>query len=457
MALQGRGPSRRSLSFSPRPPPPPFSSVVVQAGLLLRPDLDDALVEVLVVHLRGVPPEREHASLHAYGLELRAVEVLGAPAQLVKVDVRVDVHLPGVDLQDSRAGLLVRVGELDLAVQSATPHQRGVQDVGPVGGGDDLDLCVGGESVQLVQELQHRSLHLPVPGELRVEPLGPDRIDLVDKYDTRGLLLREGKGVSHELGAVSDEHLHELGSRELQKGGVGLGGAGPSDQGLPRPGGAVEQDSLGGPDSQVLKVLLVRHGQHDGLHQLPDLLVQASDVRVVLRGLLVHLHHLDPRVVLGRQGVQHQVAVLVHADEVARLEGLRVDQAHDRQEDRLPRAGLEHDALPRPLGVEVRARPVLLLVLRSRVKDLHDVPHQVRQLLVELDLFLVVLDLLLGRAQVQRKPCALVLQHPDLVLQQTSPSADLVRGHPQYLLVDLLDVVENLLLQIRRGHGDDSY
>ena len=72
-------------------------------------------------------------------------------------------------------------------------------------------------------------------------------------------------------------------------------------------------------------MLLVSHRKHDGLDELADLLVQASDVRVVFRRLLVHLHDLHPRVILRWEGVQHQVAVFVHANEVARFEGLRIN------------------------------------------------------------------------------------------------------------------------------------
>ena len=57
--------------------------------------------------------------------------------------------LPGVDLQDLLPALDVGQSHIDLAVEPARPQQGGVQDVRPVGGGQDDDALVGGEAVHL--------------------------------------------------------------------------------------------------------------------------------------------------------------------------------------------------------------------------------------------------------------------------------------------------------------------
>ena len=62
---------------------------------------------------------------------------------------------------------------------------------------------------------------------------------------------------------------------------------------------------------------------------------------------------------------------------------------------------------------------VTLAHLGFEIQDLHDVPHEVRQLLVHFDLLQVLLHLLLVPLQVQRQAVALVAKHADLVLQQT--------------------------------------
>ena len=167
-----------------------------------------------------------HTSLDADGLEHGAAELVGAAGKLAPVDAGVDAHLAGVDLEDLGAGLLVGEGELDLAVEAAGAQQRRVQNVDAVRGCQHLDAVVRREPVQLVQELQHRALHLAVAALLAVEPLRAHGVQLVDEDDRGGLLLGEREAVPHKLRSIADEHLHELGPGELEERRVGLGGAG---------------------------------------------------------------------------------------------------------------------------------------------------------------------------------------------------------------------------------------
>merc|ERR1711935_271304 len=81
-------------------------------------------------------------------------------------------------------------------------------------------------------------------------------------------------------------------------------------QGLARAWRAVHQAALGRLDADVDEALLVRHGQHDRLHQLLDLVVAPAHVVELIRGLLIHLHRLDTRVVLVGQRLEDEVAVL---------------------------------------------------------------------------------------------------------------------------------------------------
>ena len=74
--------------------------------------------------------------------------------------------------------------------------------------GTDLDSLVAAETVELVQELKHRPLHLTVTALLRIEPLGADSVQLVDEDDGWCLLLRELERIPNQLGTVTNEHLH---------------------------------------------------------------------------------------------------------------------------------------------------------------------------------------------------------------------------------------------------------
>ena len=46
-----------------------------------------------------------------------------------------------------------------------------------------LDVIHTAEAIQLVEKLQHSSLHLPISCLLAVEPLGADGVQLVDEDD----------------------------------------------------------------------------------------------------------------------------------------------------------------------------------------------------------------------------------------------------------------------------------
>ena len=271
-------------------------------------------------HRRPVPAQRQHPRLDAHRLELRRVEVIRGPRQLVKVDLTREVHLPRVNLHDLRPGVLVGVRELNLAIESAGAEQRGIEDVRPVRRRDDLHPVVAGEPVELVEQLEHGALHLAVAVGVRVESLGSDGVDLIDEDDRGRLLLGQGERVPHELGAVADEHLHQQRTRELQVRGVGLSGARAGDEGLAGSRRAVEQHTLGGADTQRHELIRVGHREDHRLGELLDLLVEAADVGVILGGLLVNLHRLDAAVVLGGQHVEDEVGVLIDADQIRGLE-----------------------------------------------------------------------------------------------------------------------------------------
>ena len=73
------------------------------------------------------------------------------------------------------------------------------------------------------------------------------------------------------------------------------------------------------------------HGDHHGLHQCLDLLVQPANVAVLLSGPGVNLRDLIPAFV-SLQGVQDQVDVLVDSHQIPRLEFLWLHQPSHWQE-----------------------------------------------------------------------------------------------------------------------------
>lgn len=88
-----------------------------------------------------------------------------------------------MNAHDLCAGLFVGQRELNLPIETAGTEQGGIEDVDTIRCSQNLDAIIGGETIQLVEELQHSSLHLPVAGLLRVKTLCADGIQLVDEDD----------------------------------------------------------------------------------------------------------------------------------------------------------------------------------------------------------------------------------------------------------------------------------
>lgn len=74
---------------------------------------------------------------------LLTVEVVAATRQLVKINVRMDVHLARVNLHNASACLLVWGGEFDFTIKTARTQQGRIKNINAIGGGDYFDVVVG--------------------------------------------------------------------------------------------------------------------------------------------------------------------------------------------------------------------------------------------------------------------------------------------------------------------------
>ena len=124
----------------------------------------------------------------------------------------------------------------DLPVETAWPEERGVEDVGAVGGGEHDDAALGVEAVHLDEELVERLLPLVVPTTEAGATLPTDGVDLVHKDDAGRILLGLLEEVAHAAGADADEHLHKVRTRDGEERYPGLTGNGPRQQRLARTG-----------------------------------------------------------------------------------------------------------------------------------------------------------------------------------------------------------------------------
>ena len=112
------------------------------------------------------------------------------------------------------------------------PQQRRVEDVGPVGGGDQDDVVLHLEAVHLDQELVQGLLALVVAAAHAGAAVAADGVDLVHEDDAGGVLLRLLEQVADAAGADADEHLDEVRAGDREERHPGLARDRPREQRL---------------------------------------------------------------------------------------------------------------------------------------------------------------------------------------------------------------------------------
>jgi hypothetical protein len=116
---------------------------------------------------------------------------------------------------------------------------------GPVGGRHHDDAEVGLEAVHLDQHLVQRLLALVVAAAQAGTAVAADGVDLVDEDDAGRALLGLLEHVAHAGRAHADEHLDEVGARDLKNGTLASPAMALASSVLPVPGGPTSSTPRG--------------------------------------------------------------------------------------------------------------------------------------------------------------------------------------------------------------------
>ena len=240
------------------------------------------------------------------------------------LDALVERLALGVDLEDLGPALHVGAVEDDLAVEPARAQERRVEDVGPVGGGDDDHVGVRVEAVHLDQDLVEGLLALVVAAAEAGAALAADRVDLVDEDDARRVALGLVEQVADAAGADADEHLDELRAGDAEERHAGLTGDGAGHQRLAGAGRPDQQDAARDARAERVELLRVLEELDDFL-ELRLGLVHAGHVVERDDGLVAEEH---PRPALAeREGLVIGALGLAHHEE---------DEAADHEQRQQP-------------------------------------------------------------------------------------------------------------------------
>ncbi len=209
----------------------------------------------------------------------------GALGQPFEVGALGDRFACRMHLQHGAAAGQIRCRDRDLAIEAARPQQRRVEDVGPVGRGDQDDARAVTEAVHLDEQLVQRLFAFVVASAEAGSALPPHCVDLVDEDDARAVLLGLFEEVAHAGGADADEHLDEVGTRDGEERHAGLARHSTGQQSLSRAWRPVEQHALGDLGAQRL----IPAGVLQEVLDLVELLDRLVDTGHVGKGGLGHV------------------------------------------------------------------------------------------------------------------------------------------------------------------------
>src|SRR2546425_42264 len=256
------------------------------------------------------------------------------PRQHLELDVGSQRDPSSVHPENLLAALHVGPGHDDLTVESSGPQQRRVEDVGPVGGGDQDDAFVRLEAVHLDEELVEGLLPLVVTSAEAGPAVAPNGIDLVHEDDAGRVLLALLEQIAHARGAHAHEHLHEVGARDRKERDVRLTGDRLGEQRLACARRSDEKHALRDLATELLELLRVLQ-EIDDLAQFFLGLVHSGDI---LEGDFVLLLRNQPGPRLPE--AQRLGATPLHLAHEEDPDADEEQHRHPLQEDRVPRVGV---------------------------------------------------------------------------------------------------------------------
>ena len=140
-------------------------------------------------HRIGAAPRREQRRLVDQVREIGAGKPRGQRGDRFKIDIRGHADLAGMHLQDLHPADLVGTIDQHLPVEAAGAQQRGIEHLGPVGGGEQDHAAARIEAVEFGEQLVQRLLLLVMSAASREGAAGAaERVEFVDKDDARRLL-----------------------------------------------------------------------------------------------------------------------------------------------------------------------------------------------------------------------------------------------------------------------------
>ena len=182
------------------------------SALLLRSRdyLGDRFLDLLHPDDHAVSAGRQKRRFIEHILNVRRCEARRSSRQHLRVDALIQRLVARMDFEYLFSSCDVRDADDDLPVETARSEERRIQYIRTVCRRQNDDAGILRESIHLYEELVQRLFSFIMAAAQACASLTSDRVDLIDKNDTRRVLLSLIEQVSDSGCADTDEHLHKV-------------------------------------------------------------------------------------------------------------------------------------------------------------------------------------------------------------------------------------------------------
>ena len=289
----------------------------------------DLLDIVLVGHRRGDRGFIDDRS------QIRTAKHRRAAGHALEIDLRRELDLLGVNLEDLHAALEIRQRHHDLTVKATRTDERGIEHILTVRRGDDDHAIAGREAVHLDQNRVERLFTLVVSaGGETTAAATADGIDFIQEDDAGRRVLGLLEEVAHAACAHADEHLHEVRAADREEGHIGLARDGLGQEGLAAAGFADEEHAAGDAAAQTSELL----GVLEELDDLGDFFLGLFNAR--------HIGERDARHFLVERAVARLAEVAQHAPAASRTAHRAAHQEVDEDDQQNEGTKDQHELRP---------------------------------------------------------------------------------------------------------------
>ncbi len=195
--------------------------------------------------------------------QIRTSESGGPTGNALQSEIAVELFVAGMHLKDRQTPLDVGSVNGDLTIETTRTHQRGVEHIWAVCGGENDDAAVALEAIHLREELVQGLLALVVTTTDTGATLATNGINFVDEDQAGAVLLGALKQIAHATCTHTNEHLHKFRAREGEERNTSFTSNGFREQGLTGSGRANEQDTFGNAGTNGRETFrLLEEGDH---------------------------------------------------------------------------------------------------------------------------------------------------------------------------------------------------